>query len=234
MFRFDDAANYERIRQINLLRAKPNSKRPKISFNRWYGNCFVKRFEKEQNRYQAKCRCGALMLLTEKEMLAKQYSKTGCRSMSCTAETVEQKLAADFFMVLKYQHFILLTVCPELVCSWWGGTADDGLKTSWQVGADRFAQYVYNSDLPLLQPAPNFSFISRINKELPYIEGNLKFSDLPEQKVRRTIGRVKVSVHGTKTDATLTQYKALLNTPDLDLTVKAFKEARYTPGLFNL
>lgn len=176
-------------------------------FNVQYGNTWLARYDADSNKYIARCNCQSVMALSQEEVLGKVITKTGCRkNTGCSAESFEEKVTKDFFMFLKFQHWLLSTCCRSSLCSWWGGTADDAfIMVPPSVAQQRFAESLYHSDLEV---TADRYWISRIDRSLPFMSGNLQFTSLPDKAVQCTINKLKVWKGGRPTGETLKQHLA--------------------------
>lgn len=197
-------------------------------FNVQYGNAWLKRYNKDSNKYICTCKCGAVMALSADEVVGKVISGTGCRNRrGCSVETVHQKVVHDFYMHLKFQHWLLLTCSPRKVCSWWGGSADDAfIMVPPSVGEDRFAENIYHADLKVT--SENY-WVSRKNPSLPFMSSNIEFARLPDKAVQGTIGKLEVWKGNKPTGFTVSRFLAATHIDIWRLLYEAFATGSFVP-----
>lgn len=194
-----------------------------VDSNTVYGHTLIRRYEEGQKLYLADCACGEKMLLTQREAIGKRISGGGCRSLTCTVETVREKLEKDFNMVLRFQHFLLLTAVPHLVWSWWGGDADDGSVTHWRVGCMRFVEEILATNAV----SNREMLVKREVKSEPFISRNVVLHHLPDATVQSTLSVTPVSVSGVDMAMQLQEYSRLTGKDTSDILIDAFAAGNY-------
>lgn len=139
----------------------------------------------KDGKYFARCTCGHQGWYAIEELEKLVYAKSGCGQPKCNALTFREAIW-NTPESLRLQLFTLITLYPQELESYWGGTFDDLYELSFEDAYLNFAEAL---------DGVAGKWVTRVDPELPLIEGNVTLGAKPDRTLT-SLHRVKVDVDG--------------------------------------
>ena len=210
-------------RQVKIMSVKTGGKKAKVlPFGRKIGPIKVGPDRPKGNppTYFAQCDCGRHGWYQPKELLAILEDKSGCGHPQCSALSFRAAVwhSKDS---LRLQLFSLLLFYNHMVQSRWGGSFDDMYSLPFDEAYENLLE-----DLEV-----EGVWLNRIDPELPFMEGNVRFGRKPDIALQR-VRSYSIPVEGIP--MRVTELCELSGLGAFDLLMKIYKLGTTDDLLINI